>query len=142
MADAVIEAHTLYGQNIQTPYAAGGYKPATIHALSCISLRHKPYSSSIQVIEAEVKRDMDWKKLLGSIRESVDEELRLRNAYLVRIPTPEPLVDKVIVVGRIGARTERFKPLPMLGKDLFKNVPTGSDFCIHRSAPIWGVGVL
>jgi hypothetical protein len=63
-------------------------------------------------------------------------------AYLVRIPTPEHLVDKVIVVGRIVARTERFKPLPMLGKDLFKNVPTGSDFCIHRSAPIWGVGVL
>ena len=26
---------------------------------------------------------MDWKKLLGSITESVDEELRLRNAYLV-----------------------------------------------------------
>src|SRR5438034_7447989 len=43
-------------------------------------------------------------------------------AYLVRIPTPEHLVDKVIVVGRIGARTERFKPLPMLGKDLFKNL--------------------
>src|SRR4030095_3406924 len=51
-------------------------------------------------------------------------------AYLVRIPTPEHLVDKVIVVGRIVARTERFKPLPMLGKDLFKNVPTRSDFCI------------
>src|SRR5438874_2536892 len=28
-------------------------------------------------------RGMDWKKLLGSITESVDEELRLRNAYLV-----------------------------------------------------------
>ena len=26
---------------------------------------------------------MDWKKLLGSITASVDEELRLRNAYLV-----------------------------------------------------------
>ena len=26
---------------------------------------------------------MDWKKLLGSLTESVDEELRLRNAYLV-----------------------------------------------------------
>ncbi|HEY5866020.1 MAG TPA: helix-turn-helix domain-containing protein [Candidatus Tectomicrobia bacterium] len=26
---------------------------------------------------------MDWKKLLGSVTESVDEELRLRNAYLV-----------------------------------------------------------
>src|SRR2546430_12854918 len=73
---------TPYGQNIQTSYTAGGYNPITIHALSCVSLRHRPYSSSIQVIEAEVKRDMDWKKLLGSIRESVDEELRLRNAYL------------------------------------------------------------
>ena len=28
-------------------------------------------------------RGMDWKKLLGSITKSVDEELRLRNAYLV-----------------------------------------------------------
>jgi putative transposase len=26
---------------------------------------------------------MDWKQLLGSITTSVDEELRLRNAYLV-----------------------------------------------------------
>jgi putative transposase len=26
---------------------------------------------------------MDWKKLLGSVTESVDEEFRLRNAYLV-----------------------------------------------------------
>src|SRR5215831_6847138 len=60
-------------------------------------------------------------------------------AYLVRIPAPEHFVDKVIVVGRIVARTERFKPLPMLGKDLFKHVPTGNGFCIHRAAPIWGV---
>ena len=63
-------------------------------------------------------------------------------AYLVRMPTPEPLVDKVSVVGRMVARTERFQPLPMLGKDLLKNVPPGSDFCLHRSTPIWGVGVL
>src|SRR5262249_17831393 len=62
-------------------------------------------------------------------------------ASLVRVPTPEHLVEKVIVVGRMVARTERFKPLPMLGQELFKNVPTGSDFCLHRSAPIWGVGV-
>jgi len=27
---------------------------------------------------------MDWKKLLGSVTESVDAELRLRNAYLYR----------------------------------------------------------
>jgi len=29
-----------------------------------------------------VKQRMDWKKLLGSITKSVDEELRLRNEYL------------------------------------------------------------
>jgi hypothetical protein len=34
-------------------------------------------------VKAEVKRGMDWKKLLGSISKSVDEELRLRNEYLV-----------------------------------------------------------
>src|SRR5262249_6691874 len=27
----------------------------------------------------------------------------------------------------------------MLGKDLFKHVPTGNGFCIHRAVPIWGV---
>ena len=32
---------------------------------------------------AGAKRGMDWKKLLGSVTESVDEALRLRNAYLV-----------------------------------------------------------
>src|SRR4029434_2870961 len=31
---------------------------------------------------AGVKRSMDWKQLLESITESVDEEVRLRNAYL------------------------------------------------------------
>ena len=44
---------------------------------------------------------MDWKKLLGSLSESVDEELRLRNAYLAaenrilrqQIPGRMPLSD-------------------------------------------------
>src|SRR5216683_5210523 len=36
----------------------------------------------MQDVVAGVKQDMDWKKLLGSITASVDEELRLRNAYL------------------------------------------------------------
>jgi transposase len=46
-------------------------------------------------------REMDWKKLLGSLSESVDEELRLRNAYLAtenrilrqQIPGRVPLSD-------------------------------------------------
>jgi hypothetical protein len=63
-------------------------------------------------------------------------------AHFVRITTSEHLVDEVIIVGRIVARTDSFKPIPVLGKDLFEDVPTGSGFCIHRSVPIWGVGVL
>src|SRR5437764_15242164 len=41
-------------------------------------------------------------------------------AHLIRIPTSEHLVDEVIIVGRIVARAALFKPLPVLGKDLFK----------------------
>jgi hypothetical protein len=49
-------------------------------------------------------------------------------AHLVRIPTPAHLVDEVIIVGRIVTRAERFKPLPMLGKDLFEDIPADKDF--------------
>ena len=63
-------------------------------------------------------------------------------ASLLRMPTPKHLVDKVIVVPRLVARTARFQSFPMLGKALLKNVPTGRGFCLHRSAPLWGVGVL
>src|ERR671937_428687 len=95
-------------------YATGGYNPATIQALSCISLRHRPYSSSIQVIEAEVKRDMDWKKLLGSIRESVDEELRLRNAYLAA----ENRILRQQILGRVQLTDSDRKALAEIGKKL------------------------
>jgi hypothetical protein len=52
-------------------------------ASSCIALCDSPYSSSRQAVNVEVKRSMDWKKLLESITKSVDEELRLRNEYLL-----------------------------------------------------------
>jgi hypothetical protein len=62
-------------------------------------------------------------------------------AHLVRITAPEHLVDEVIIVGRSVTRTELFKPLPMLGKDLFEDIPTGNDFRNHDSTSRWGVGV-
>jgi hypothetical protein len=62
-------------------------------------------------------------------------------AHLGRIPTPEHLVDEVIIVGRIVTRTELFKPLPMLGKDLFEAMPAGKNFGSHGSTSRWGVGV-
>ena len=61
-------------------------------------------------------------------------------AHLVRITTPEHLVDKVIIVGRSVTRTELFKPLPMFGKDLFEDIPAGNDFGSHGSPSRWGVG--
>ena len=63
-------------------------------------------------------------------------------AHLVRISTSEHLVDEVIIVGRIVAGAELFKPLPVLGKDLFKNVPAGNDFGRHGSISRWITGVL
>src|SRR5216683_7278787 len=58
-------------------------------------------------------------------------------AHLVRITTPEHLVDKVIIVGRSVTRTELFKPLPMLGKDLFEDIPAGKNFGSHGSTSRW-----
>ena len=60
-------------------------------------------------------------------------------AHLVRITTPEHLVDEVIVVGRIVTRTELFKLLPMFGKNLFEDIPAGKDLGSHGSTSRWGV---
>src|SRR5215471_2677356 len=42
-------------------------------------------------------RGMDWKKLLGSITASVDEEIRLRNAY----PVAEDRILRQQITGRV-----------------------------------------
>src|SRR5512145_1996965 len=61
-------------------------------------------------------------------------------AYLVRIPTPEHLVDKDIVVGLVVARVDAFEPVPVLGKDLFEAVPGRQGFCSHQAASLRSVG--
>src|SRR5919201_4696799 len=63
-----------------------------------------------------VVRDMDWKTLLGSITASVDEELRLRNAYLVaenRLLRPQ-------ISGRMQLRDSDRRVLAEIGKKLGK----------------------
>src|SRR6266851_8573004 len=52
-------------------------------------------------------RGMDWKKLLGSIPASVDEELRLRNAYLVA----ENRMLRQQITGRVQLRDSDRKAL-------------------------------
>jgi putative transposase len=63
-----------------------------------------------------VQRGMDWKKLLGSIPESVDEELRLRNAYL----QAENRILRQQIHGRIQLMDGDRKALAELGQQLGK----------------------
>ena len=57
---------------------------------------------------------MDWKKLLGSITESVDEELRLRNAYLVA----ENRLLRQQIPGRVQLTDSDRKALTKIGQQL------------------------
>src|SRR5215831_8530403 len=59
---------------------------------------------------------MDWKKLLGSITASVDEELRLRNAYLVT----ENRLFRQQISGRVHLTNSDRKILAELGQQLGK----------------------
>jgi putative transposase len=65
---------------------------------------------------AGVKRGMDWKKLLGSVTESVDEEIRLRNAYLVA----ENRILRQQINGRVPLTESERKALAELGHQLGK----------------------
>src|SRR5262249_29288079 len=72
-----------YGQEIQTLLFTSGYAPAMSHSVSCLPPRSRPYSLSIGAGLTDVEREMGWKKLLSYITGSVDQELLLRNEYLV-----------------------------------------------------------
>jgi len=61
-------------------------------------------------------RGMDWKKLLGSITESVDAELRLRNAYLVA----ENRILRQQISGRVQLTDSDRKALAEIGQKLGK----------------------
>jgi hypothetical protein len=59
---------------------------------------------------------MDWKKLLGAITESVDEELRLRNAYLIA----ENRLLRQQINGRVQLTDRQHKELAEIGQQLGK----------------------
>jgi len=60
------------------------------------------------------EREMDWKKLLGSITASVDEEIRLRNAYLVA----ENRILRQQIIGRVPLTDGDRRTLAALGQQL------------------------
>jgi hypothetical protein len=63
---------------------------------------------------------MDWKKLLGSITASVDEELRLRNAYLAA----ENRILRQQICGRVPLTDSDRKALADIGKKLGRQALT------------------
>src|SRR5205814_7071077 len=82
----------------------------------CIPSCYNPYSPRKESASIGVGRDMDWKKLLAYITGSVDQELLLRNEYLV---TENRLLRQQIP-GRVRLSDAERKMLAELGKKLGK----------------------
>src|SRR6266446_8012428 len=64
----------------------------------------------------------------------------LDRAHLVGIAAVEHLLHETLIVGRVVARAELFKPLPVIDKDLFEDVPVPRRFDDHQITPSEGVG--
>src|SRR5215831_10855415 len=60
--------------------------------------------------------------------------------HLVRVPTPEHLGHQVSIVASIVARIDAFKAVPVVGKDLFEEVPGRRSCCSHQAASLQRVG--
>jgi len=63
-------------------------------------------------------RGMDWKRLLGSITKSVDEEIRLRHAYLVA----ENCILRQQITARVQLTDSERKELVAIGQKLGRKV--------------------
>src|SRR5512132_110228 len=61
-------------------------------------------------------------------------------AHLVVVAAVKHLVDESLIVGRSVARTELFKPWPVIDKDLFEDVPVPRGLDDHQITPSEGVG--
>src|SRR4030095_2138246 len=60
--------------------------------------------------------------------------------HLLRIPTPEHLLHEASIVRRSVARGWACELVPVIGKDLFEDVPVLRGRCQHEGAPSWGRG--
>ena len=104
-----------YGQNIQTHCSPIGYAlPGwTLHLEFHGVFAH---TDSAWKTLWKGERGMDWKQLLGSITTSVDEELRLRNAYLVA----ENRLLRQQINGRVSLTDGDRRALAEIGRKLGK----------------------
>ena len=95
------------------------YQQLCLGHAPCLSVNFMTLSP-ILIIEirrrGRSERGMDWKKLLRSITTSVDEELRLRNAYLIA----ENRMLRQQISGRVHLTVSDRQALAELGQQLGK----------------------
>src|SRR5438034_9104974 len=104
---------TSYGQNIRTHLSTGGYASTIARHLTCLPLPSHPYSASRGIAKPEGET-MDWKHLLASITGTVDQELLLRNEYLVT----ENRMLRNQITGRVRLTDAKRKTLAEIGYKL------------------------
>jgi hypothetical protein len=98
------------------------------------SYRRSQYSPGIAV-------DLGTSQAQGGLTTHGDEMLALSTieasvvevSNLVRIATREHLVDQLVIVSVIIAGIELLKFIPVIMKDLFKDIPSWSEFSVHSS---------
>src|SRR4029434_1842917 len=74
---------------------------------------------------------------LSTVQTAVDDIARL-----FRVPTSEHFLDEAVIVRPLVARIDAGEPVPVLGKDLFEDVPVRRGCCSHQAASLRGVGLL
>src|SRR5437016_3892221 len=104
-----------YGQNIRTRLPTEGEASSIAGASTCLPLPSHPYSASRGTAKLR-GRAMDWKHLLAYITGTVDQELLLRNEYLVT----ENRILRNQIKGRVRLSDGERKTLAEIGYKLGK----------------------
>src|SRR5713101_7378970 len=104
-----------YSQNIRTFLPIGCSAPTIARTWACLQPHSYPYSASLWTAKAEGEA-MDWKHLLASITGTVDQELLLRNEYLVT----ENRILRNQITGRVRLSDGERKTLADIGQKLGK----------------------
>src|SRR5207244_7306160 len=107
---------TPYSQNIRTRLSTGGYAPYHRRTSTCLPASRHGYSPAIWTGTTTGGEAMDWKHLLAYITGTVDQELLLRNKYLVT----ENRILRNQLKGRIRLSDGERKALAEIGQKLGK----------------------
>jgi len=92
-----------------------------------------------EVADKVIDIDLGTSQAQGGLTAHGDEVLALSTieasvvevADLVRIAAGEHLVHKIVIVSVIITRIELLKFVPVIMKDLFKDIPSWSGFSVH-----------